>query len=471
MSKGKELAKNTAIITIGKLCTQFLSFILLPLYTAVLSTSEYGTVDLLMTVQQLLVYICFLQIEQSLFRFLIDFRKNKNQVEKIITSCTMFSLIQCVLLFIIFIVLDLIFTIDYIYYLYFYVVVVIFSSENLQIARGLGRNSIYAIGSFISAISSIIFNIFFLVGLKIGIQGMLLSYILGNLLCVIYIFLKLKIFSYIEISKFSLTSMKEYLHYSIPLVPNAISWWIMNASDRIIVGTFLGTSATGLLTVAHKFPSAYSLFFTSFNLSWTESASLHIEDSDVEIFFSTVINRVFNLFFSIGLLIIAILPFIFKYFVNVNFYDAYYQVPIYMGASMAQVFLGLYSVVYIALKKTKEISKSTVVSALINLVFNIMFIKYIGLYAASLSSFFAFCIVAIWRYFDSKKYIKIKLDLKSLYLCIVIYIIETISYYGSCRLFQIITFIICLIFVIYLNKSIILQILKSPKQLKQNLFK
>lgn len=51
MSKEKELVRNTAIITIGKICTQFLSFFLLPLYTSILTTSEYGTTDLLSTYQ------------------------------------------------------------------------------------------------------------------------------------------------------------------------------------------------------------------------------------------------------------------------------------------------------------------------------------------------------------------------------------------------------------------------------------
>ena len=65
MGKKRELVKNTAIITVGKLCTQFLSFFLLPVYTAVLSTSEYGTFDLLMVYQQLIGYVAFFQIEQD----------------------------------------------------------------------------------------------------------------------------------------------------------------------------------------------------------------------------------------------------------------------------------------------------------------------------------------------------------------------------------------------------------------------
>lgn len=49
MSRIKDLAKNTLIITIGRISTQFITFLLLPLYTALLTTEEYGTVDLITT--------------------------------------------------------------------------------------------------------------------------------------------------------------------------------------------------------------------------------------------------------------------------------------------------------------------------------------------------------------------------------------------------------------------------------------
>ena len=84
MSKEKELVRNTAIITIGKICTQFLSFFLLPLYTSILTTSEYGTTDLLSTYQQLLLPIVFFQIEQALFRFLVDIRGSEKEQSRLI---------------------------------------------------------------------------------------------------------------------------------------------------------------------------------------------------------------------------------------------------------------------------------------------------------------------------------------------------------------------------------------------------
>ena len=85
MNRGRELAKNTMIISIGKIGTQFVSFLLLPLYTAKLTTEEYGTVDLLNTYISLLIPIIVFQIEQAIFRYLIDAREKEYEKEKLIT--------------------------------------------------------------------------------------------------------------------------------------------------------------------------------------------------------------------------------------------------------------------------------------------------------------------------------------------------------------------------------------------------
>ena len=56
MNQKKELIKNTLIISIGKFSTQLVSFLLLPLYTTLLTTSEYGQYDLLNTISNPLCY-------------------------------------------------------------------------------------------------------------------------------------------------------------------------------------------------------------------------------------------------------------------------------------------------------------------------------------------------------------------------------------------------------------------------------
>ena len=71
MSKNKEYVKNTLILFIGKFATQFVSFLLLPLFTHYLITEDFGWVDLLQSYISLLVPVLTLRLDSSLFRFLI----------------------------------------------------------------------------------------------------------------------------------------------------------------------------------------------------------------------------------------------------------------------------------------------------------------------------------------------------------------------------------------------------------------
>ena len=86
MNRNKELAKNTIIIALGKICTQFISFLLLPIYTRFLTTEEYGQIDIVLVCINLIAPVLTLQTERSIFRYLIDARNNKIEQDKIITS-------------------------------------------------------------------------------------------------------------------------------------------------------------------------------------------------------------------------------------------------------------------------------------------------------------------------------------------------------------------------------------------------
>ena len=80
-----QLAKNTVILTVGKICTQCVSFFLLPLYTALLEPSDYGAVDLISTYAAMILPICNLQMDMGLFRFLLD-KRNDEQEQKVLIS-------------------------------------------------------------------------------------------------------------------------------------------------------------------------------------------------------------------------------------------------------------------------------------------------------------------------------------------------------------------------------------------------
>ena len=96
MNQKKELIKNTLIISLGKFSTRIVSFILLPLYTALLSKSEYGSYDLLNTISIFLIPLITLQLEEAMFRFLID-AKNSGDKKKIFTQTVFYASISFVI--------------------------------------------------------------------------------------------------------------------------------------------------------------------------------------------------------------------------------------------------------------------------------------------------------------------------------------------------------------------------------------
>ena len=194
MSKGKELLKNTAIVSIGKICTQLITFFLLPVYTAVLSNEEYGVVDLLNTLTSLLLPIATLQIEQGVFRYLIDCRENKEKQTTLITTIMRFMIIQLIICIIIFLCASPFIHNEYKYFLMANLVMGMFSTILLQICRGLGDNPTYAIGSFITGALTVVLNVIFIVSFHWGAYGMLGATAISNLLCSVYIFMKKKIY-------------------------------------------------------------------------------------------------------------------------------------------------------------------------------------------------------------------------------------------------------------------------------------
>lgn len=454
MSRESKLFKNTVIITVGKICTQLITFLLLPLYTGILSTEEYGTVDLLNTLVSLLLPIVTFQVEQALFRELIEARKDDVKKKKLISTGMVTVTFQCILYLIIFAILSPFINNHYKIFLATNVVAFIFSSLLLQISRGLGDNKKYAFGSFISASTTILFNILFLVFVKLGANGMLLGTMLGQITCVFYLFFSLKIYKYLDVKEYSKELIKKLWKYSIPLIPNAISWWVFNASDRVIVSGLLGVGQNGILAAATKFSTVYITLYNIFNMSWTESFSVHIKDKDVDEYFNKMFNVILNLFTALAVGMIACMPFVYPIMVNSKFQFGYSLVPILLLASLFNVVVGLVSVIYIANKNTKAIANTSIFSAVCNIVTHLCLIKFIGLYAAAVSTLVSFAIMSIYRYFDVKRrYFKIKLDVHLIIKTLIILPIILIIYYINNLWLNVLSLVIATLFAWDLNKN------------------
>lgn len=464
MNKEKALLKNTTIVTIGKIGTQLISFFLLPLYTSMLSTAEYGTVDLLNTLVGLLVPILTFQLEQGIFRYLVDYREKKEEQKKVITSIIYFMIIQSVLYTVVFLVISRWINNEYKYFLATNLLATMFSSILLQISRGLGDNIKYAIGSFLSAVSTIILNVVLIAGFKMGAYGMLYGTLFGNIICIIYLVFSKKIYTYIRKDYYTKEYLTKIVKYSIPLVPNVISWWIVNASDRLIITYMMNIDFNGIYSAANKFSAVISTIYSVFNLTWTESAAININEDDKDEYFSKIFNITIKVFGSLCLGIIAFMPFVFSILINEKFIEAYGQIPVLMMAALFNTFVSFIGSIYIAKKLTKEIAKTSIMAAIINILINVILIKKIGLYAASLSTLIAYFAMFLYRYYDSRKYVKLKAEKMLVFSMSLLYIITTIVYYTNNMVLKAMMAVIVAIYALCINKKSFSFILQTVKQ-------
>ncbi|MDO4317091.1 MAG: lipopolysaccharide biosynthesis protein [Lachnospiraceae bacterium] len=456
MSRKKELAKNTAILTFGKVCTQFVSFLLLPLYTALLETSEYGVFDLMITYGTLLLPLVNLQLDQGLFRFMLNFRGDVDKTRTLFSTVFVGSSVQCGIYVILLTLVNQWMHLTYAVFLILYVVLQVFTAMLLQFIRGLGRNKVYAMASFISASSNVALNVIMLVALRKGVQGLFIATIVSHVLTIIYMCAAVKPWKYFRFSCFEKQTFSQIRKYSLPMVPNSLAWWVVNASDRTIVSHILGVAVNGIYTVANKFSNVFVSFYNILNLSWTETVSLHYFDSDGDSFISDTMTSLYKLFSSACFGIVAVMPFIFPIMIHSKYADSYPQILILMYAMLFRVVVGLYTTIYVATKESKKIAYTAIASAVINIAVNLSLIGVIGLYAASLSTLVAFSVMALIRYFDINRHAKIRIEKKTILISLLVAIELAVTYYINNLYLNLLSFVIVCAYAVISNWSLAL---------------
>ena len=408
MNQKKQLMKNTIIIAIGKLSTQIISYLLLPLYTSQLDPSEYGNYDFICTLSVFLCPIITLLMEESMFRYLID-ADSKVQRKKIITQTIIYTFFGTVL-FTIIAALIMGFGTDYtpmyITAIITFVISNILIGLSNALSRGLGKIKLYSVSNFILGISTIILNIVFILALNAGAEGLLWSNTIANALTAIIILVILKLPKYI--GKINKPLMKDMIKYSIPLVPNSISWSIINMSDRIILTQMVSSAANGIYAMANKFPNIINVLYGYFYTAWKESAAKIVKEDNKNQYYNSIYHDAKRFLYAVTICLIAVMPFAFPIFINEAYDEAYVYIPIVMIATYYSNLSSFYGGIFSAYKDTKIMGTTTIVAAVINLVIDLLLVNSLKIYAACFSTLIANLIVYFYRKKKLKKYLKLK---------------------------------------------------------------
>lgn len=422
-NKYKVLLSNTAVFAVGNILVKLIAFVLMPLYTSALTTEEYGVSELLNSTTEIIIPLATVCIIEALYRFSID--KNVDYKSlfansfRIIVVGDVIILIGCI-------ISKIFFAYEYAFYFCGLYICTTFYKMTTQFARGLGHVKRYAFYGVLNSLSLVICNVIFLVKLHGGIGAYLSSFTIAYGIAGGVAFLISKEYRYFSLKKGDVQQLKEMLKYSIPSIPNMISWWINSVSDRYILILFWDASIVGLYTAASKLPAMINLVSSIFQQAWQYSTAKEIESEEKSDFFSTVLRGyLYICVCSCGCLIL-LNKVICRILLKTEFYNAWKFVPLLLLAAMFGCISTYFGTFYQALKKNTMLMISTVTGAIINIILNFTLIPTYGGFGAAIATVMSYIIVTVVRVIDVRNKIHLNIQWWRVFLQIVMVIMMMI---------------------------------------------
>lgn len=404
------LIKNVGVFALSNFAVKIVTFLILPLYTYYLSTSEYAVIDLVNTTAQLVLPFLSLCIVEAVLRFGIagDYRIETVFSNAVITIC-----VGCVTLpvflflfkrFVAFEGLDIYFILIYL--------LQVFNSLFSSFYKAINKVKQMAIISMMNSILIVGLNVMFVAVLKLGVRGYFTSVILGNLIAAILYIVCGKLYRYFKIRSLNKVVLKEMMLYSIPLIPNALFWWINSSLDKYALTAMTTLSIVGLYSVANKIPTIITTLTSVFTQAWNLSAFQSYQDEDRAEFYNSAYIMFRNAMVVCTSVVIMFTKVFAKILFSKDFYDAWVFVPMLtLGVLYSSVnsYLGA---LFTASKKTKYIFYTTGLGSLINVVLNMLLIYLIGAQGAAIATLVSYLVVWVARTIRVQKIVDLKIDYK-----------------------------------------------------------
>lgn len=396
----KKMFKETLTYSIGSFGSKILSFLLVPFYTYFLTKKELGEYDLLLTTISLFAPLVSLQISDATYRWLIDKEYiSEDQKAKIMTN----SIITlCIGYFI--------FCIGFSIYVFFnsfqyegYFIILIFLNCLLpllqNILRGQGNTRQFAINGILTTFLIVVFNVVFIYVLKLNVEGVFIANIAAYTVACILILYKVKILQYFNFKYWDPQLIKSMASYSLPLIPNLMSWWAISSASKFIILHYMGPEGNGLYAVASRFP-ALLLVINSVLLLPLQDRILKEEDN---LTFNRLLGKFIMFEMALAFTLGILSPLMTKILVSKEYFETWEYMPyLYLGVGFNAIagFLGLK---YQKEKNTVKITLTTLLGAVVSIALSIILIQYIGLQGISISFLLGFLVVLLLRYVDIYK--------------------------------------------------------------------
>ncbi|PNV59287.1 hypothetical protein C0033_24825 [Clostridium sp. chh4-2] len=395
--KTKYLMKNTGILTVTNFSSKILIFLLVPLYTSVLSTEDYGIYELVIATIHLLFPVLTLNICDATMRFAMD----KGEDKESIVSCS-FKIIVCGSAVMGLLLLgnhylglwrDIL---NYEIFIFLYYVSYVFNQFTVQLAKGLEKVKQMGIAGVVGTIATIVFNVLFLLVFDFELPGFFLAYTIGQMIPTIYLAIVTRVWKNI-----SFTVSKETQHkmvvYAVPLIATYLGWWVNSGSDKYVVALICGVASSGLLSVAYKIPQIINTLHQIFIQAWQLSAIKEMDSKDSDKFYQKTFIYLNAIMCGVCSLLILGNRMIAHFLFAKGFFEAWQYVPFLLVSSVINSSAGHIGAILIAKKDSKSLGKSALIGAVCNIVLNVFLVYLIGIQGATIATVISSVIIYVSR--------------------------------------------------------------------------
>lgn len=400
--------KTTAVYFFGNVLTKIISFLLLPIYTAALLPAELGSYDLVNSVVSLVIPIAFFQIWDAIFRFSFD--SNQKSEKEIIVSNGKYVFNICLVFYtIIFFIYSYLFKLNNPLLVYIFSISVGYQFLFGYISRAFMKNVLFVSTGVINSIVNITLNIILIKVFNFGVESLFISQLVGNFLQCIIIFINTKSTNGNNIKKELIISM---IKFSLPLSISTISYWLLSGFTQVYISMTLGVTYNGYLSISNRFSNLIVLGVGMIQYAWNETSYIAYSDENKTVFYEKALDYMTTgIFFLISICLIVI-KIVFPILVNTNYEYASVIIPISLFGIAFNSCASFIGTIFLSYKNSTDVVKSTIISAITNIIMLFVLTKYLNLMGSVISLCISFIINYVLRIsILSKKYaIKIKFE-------------------------------------------------------------
>lgn len=466
--RARYLIKNIGILAVSNFSSKILVFLLVPLYTSLLSTTEYGTYDLIISTVSLIYPIVTLNIVDAVMRFCMERSLKQEDVAAVGFKYCLLSIGIVGLGLTICSWADIFPSLNGLtVYIFLYFLCNVLNQYFVQLAKGLEQIKDMGIAGVVSTAVMISANVLFLLVLRKGLKGFFVAQILAQFIPACFLFVRLRFWNMLRKSTINRAVEKQMLFYSVPLICTGLGWWANSAADKYAVAAICGVAANGVLSVAYKIPNIISTLQGIFNQAWTISAIKEYGENNTADFYGRIfvyLNAIISS--ASACLIVLSRPLAHIFYAN-DFYAAWQYVPFLEVSGVCNCASGFIGPILAAKKNSKAMAISAIYGTIANIIMNILLVYMMGIQGATIATLISSYIIYSYRIHVCKDDIDMKGYWKVLLTWLLLCVQAGIEIYFGTWTVE----ILIIIGIFAINGNVIFEVFSTLENSITNLFK